>query len=654
MSTTKLSLIPLIALFAACPLAAQEMPAEGMEKVTFVDHVLPVLKARCGSCHNANDRKGSLSIETFAAVMEGGSSGAVIEPGDASSSYLFKLVNHEDEPKMPPNADKLPENELAVIKKWIELGALENSGSKANIKKKASLAKVEVTGTRPAEVAMPTRFFGESAVSTSTRNAVTALAASPWGPLAAVSGHHQITLYNTQTLQSYGALPFPEGQPQILKFSRTGDLLMAGGGRGGASGKVIVFDVKTGERKIEVGDEYDSVLAADLSPDQTMVALGGPKKMLRVYSTATGELLWEQKKHTDWLTAIEFSPDGVLLASGDRANGLIVWEAHSGNLFYDLLGHKGAITDVSWRLDSNVLASSSEDTTIQLWEMQNGGNIKNWGAHGGGASAVDFTRDGQLVSSGRDAKAALWNVDGAKVREFAGMTDLGMEVAFDAETKRILAGDWSGIVRVWNADDGAELGQLDTNPPTLDSQIALLQSRLPAVQEQVTATAAAAAAIKAQVDARNVQAEQLTQVAQTAQQQLDQSKNQTAAANTLVTTQQEAMQRAAEELMKAEAALAAAKAAFELAQKDVGAVQQAIGLAQAVQTQAQTAEQAAQQAKDAADKAVAEAKPTQDQLNALQAADAASQKSQQDLATLQSMLQQLIAAKDAGAQTAAK
>ena len=68
---------------------------------------------------------------------------------------------------------------------------------------------------------------------------------------------------------------FPEGTVHVLRFSRNGALLLAGGGRGGQSGLAVVWDVKTGKRVFEVGKEYDAVLAADLSPDLGLVALGG-------------------------------------------------------------------------------------------------------------------------------------------------------------------------------------------------------------------------------------------------------------------------------------------------------------------------------------------------------------------------------------------
>lgn len=87
----------------------------------------------------------------------------------------------------------------------------------------------------------------------------------------------------------------------------------------------MLFNVKSGERITEVGDELDVVLAADVSSDLSRRA-GSPKKMVRVYSVADGSLEYEMKKHTDWVTAIEFSPDGILLATADRGAGLMIWE----------------------------------------------------------------------------------------------------------------------------------------------------------------------------------------------------------------------------------------------------------------------------------------------------------------------------------------
>src|SRR6185437_11104489 len=275
-----------------------------------------------------------------------------------------------------------------LIRKWIEGGALESSGSVATAKAKPKFEfqlDAAALGKPSGTPAMPENVATEPFVPQARPSAVVAMAASPWAPLVAVAGHKQVLLYRTTDYHLVGVLPFPEGLIYTLKFSRNGDLLLAGGGRGGQSGLAVAWDVKKGTRVFEVGKEYDIVLAADISPDHSQVALGGPSKIVRVYNTADGSLAFEMRKHTEWVTAAEFSPDGVLLATGDRSNGLIVWESATGREFHDLRGHASFITDLSWRLDSNVLASASEDTTVKLWEMENGTAIKNFGAHGGGA-----------------------------------------------------------------------------------------------------------------------------------------------------------------------------------------------------------------------------------------------------------------------------
>src|SRR5262245_34730367 len=196
-------------LCGVCVLGTATAFADEPAKVTYVDNVQPIFRMRCGSCHNANDKKGGLAVDSYATLMAGGSSGTVVEGGALDASYLWQLVNHESEPKMPPNADKLPEAELAIIKKWIEGGVLETSGSTAKIKKSAAVAKIEVSTERPADIAMPQKYLGDSKLVTTRSNAVTALATSPWAPLAAVSGFKQIAIYNTATLELLGVLPFP-------------------------------------------------------------------------------------------------------------------------------------------------------------------------------------------------------------------------------------------------------------------------------------------------------------------------------------------------------------------------------------------------------------------------------------------------------------
>jgi len=565
--------------FAFLVVASQVVNADEAklpEKVNFQDHVLPIFRAKCGNCHSAGSAKGGLVLESFSASIQGGASGSVVEPGDLDGSRLWALVTHKEQPAMPPKEPKMPDEMLAVLKRWIEQGALENKDSTPKIKKKASLTlnTANVSGDKPeGPPPMPENVSTEPLVVSSRGNAVTALAASPWAPLAAVAGHKQVLLYNLDDQTLAGVLPFPEGTVHVLRFSRNGTLLLAAGGRGGQSGRVIVFDVKSGGRVFEIGAEPDVVLAADISANHGLIALGGPKKMVRVFSTADGEQQFEMKKHTDWITSVEFSPDGVLLATGDRSNGLVVWESNTGREFYVLNGHSGPVNGVSWRVDSNVLASASEDTTLRLWEMTNGTQVKAWGAHGGGAASIWFLRDGRLISTGRDRVSKLFDQNGAQVLAFAAHNDLGMKVAFSETNQLVLAGDWTGAVRLFDVKDGADRGTLTTNP-------APLAARLEAATQAAIASKGAA----------------------------DQAAAQLAALQKAVAEKKAAADAATKAAEAAPIALAAAQAAKADAEKQIGpktdllkAAEVAVASTAAALTQAQAEKEAAEKAEDKKD-----------------------------------------------------
>ena len=298
--------------------------------------------------------------------MQGGSSGAVIEPGDADSSQLFLLVTHQSEPFMPQNADKLPDSEIDLIRRWINGGALENSGSKA-VK---TQAESECRGRRrrpandPMSIPMPPRMVLEPAFRCRAPPMARSLATSPWAPLVAVASQRQVLALQHKRFELVGVFPFPEGQPNVVRFSRDGRLLLAGGGRPAASGKVVVWDITTGERVFEVGNELDAVLAADISPDHKRIALGGPQRAAYAFTQPKRASCNTKLRSTPiGCSAVEFSPDGVLLATADRNGGLCVWEAETGHEYLTLTGHTAAVNAVAWRSDSNVLASASEDAT---------------------------------------------------------------------------------------------------------------------------------------------------------------------------------------------------------------------------------------------------------------------------------------------------
>ena len=474
-------------------------------KVNFTDHILPIFRNSCTNCHNPDKQKAGLDLTTYQTAMAGGESGAAVKPGNADGSLMYKVATHAVEPKMPPKGDKLGDADLKLIKEWIAGFALETANSKPAVAQANKVDAAIVSLTRPdGPVPMPGDLPLEPFVRARPLGAVTSLAASPWAPLVAVGGQKQVFLYHVESLELLGILAFPEGFPNVLRFSKNAKLLLAGGGLGGKSGKVVMWDVITGDRVGVVGNEADAILAADLSADQQFVALGGPDKRVKIYQTKDGKQTAVIKKHTDWITAIAYSPDGKYLATGDRNGGVEIWEsAPEPKPFNTLAGHKSAVTALAFM--PGVLASGGEDGKITLWNVKEGASAKSWDGHAGGVLWVDFTPDGRLVSCGRDKVAKVWDSTGKAVAKTEAFGDLAIRAAMNGE--RVIAADWSGEVGVFALADGTakRIGALSANPPGIAEQLAAAEkmfaennAAMPVLQK---ALADAEAKVKAEAEA---------------------------------------------------------------------------------------------------------------------------------------------------------
>src|ERR1017187_209428 len=467
LQSTPLLLPTALFLFATLPAFAQVAGHPNYD-----DEVKPLFARRCFACHSAGEMRSGLNLDTYAGVLKGGSSGDVAMAGRAAPSMLYRAVAREEgAPQMPLGQAKLPDAEIAVIREWIQGGLLETAASLPKGPVGPSATYSGSTLNKPSGTpAMPEGLPVVVLKETARAHPVTALAASPWAPLVAVAGHDRIYLYDLSSRQAAGELAFPEGVPYVLRFSRDGAALLAAGGRGVQSGKAVLFDVRTGRRIVVVGEERDVVLAADISADGKLVALGGPGKIVKVYTVSDGKLLYEIKKHTDWITAVEFSPDGSRLATGDRAGAIYLWESAGGAAVGALADHKDAITSLSWRGDGALLASGSEDGQIIVWNVSDGFPIATvakahlpkaapgqYGVIPGGVLGVQFTSDGRILSVGRDAAIRAWSADG-KARGASPPNDaLLTRVAVSADGKLAIAGDYAGKVMVW---DGAKMSVL--------------------------------------------------------------------------------------------------------------------------------------------------------------------------------------------------
>ena len=102
--------------------------ADAKDPIIYKDLVNPILQARCVGCHGEEKSKGKLRLDSFEAVMKGGSDAGSdnVKPGNAKDSESIMRIHLplDDDDHMPPeDKDQLTKQEIQVLKFWVQSGA---------------------------------------------------------------------------------------------------------------------------------------------------------------------------------------------------------------------------------------------------------------------------------------------------------------------------------------------------------------------------------------------------------------------------------------------------------------------------------------------------------------------------------------------------
>jgi mono/diheme cytochrome c family protein len=107
--------------FVAFPVRAADPVPDAMLKAVAVT-AAAILEKHCVECHGGRLTRSGFDLTTREGLLKGGDGGPVIVPADATASRLYKLVSHAAEPGMPYKRQKLADDEIAVLKAWIDGG----------------------------------------------------------------------------------------------------------------------------------------------------------------------------------------------------------------------------------------------------------------------------------------------------------------------------------------------------------------------------------------------------------------------------------------------------------------------------------------------------------------------------------------------------
>lgn len=99
------------------------------DTVYFQVDVLPILRSSCAfsGCHGGGSSEDGVELSNYSNVM----ATADVRPGDSDGSDLYEMITETDLSKRmpPPPYNALDSSQIAMVRKWIEQGAKNNSCS---------------------------------------------------------------------------------------------------------------------------------------------------------------------------------------------------------------------------------------------------------------------------------------------------------------------------------------------------------------------------------------------------------------------------------------------------------------------------------------------------------------------------------------------
>jgi WD40 repeat protein len=453
----------LLTLFAAAVNAAEPTRAVSPQ-------AMAILKGNCFNCHNTEKKKGGLLLTSRAGLFKGGENGPVVTAGNGEKSKLIHFLSPESDPHMPPKK-QLSDKQIAVLRSWIDEGAVWNEQALANFGMDTPLEKL---GSLPQQY-----------------QPVLALALSPDGKALAVARGQSLTRYDLSNTNFTALTPAERHRDavQSLAWSHNGKLIASGSYR-----ELCIWDANTLKLTRRITNSFISrINAAAFCPDDTLLAVsdGLPTKsgIIRIWQTASWKPATNWEAHRDLIMALEFSHDGKMLASAGADKLAKIFqvvtrpEGPSGKELARFEGHGGHVLALGFSPDDSMLATAGADKVLNFWDTKTREQKITVPKHPAPLTALAWAANGKsLVTASEDGSARIYTdlkshsgkeqSEGAQMRALSTIDEVLYAIALSADGKTIYGGAHDGTVYIWNSD-GKLKRRLEQ--PKLPSQLARVE-----------------------------------------------------------------------------------------------------------------------------------------------------------------------------------
>jgi WD40 repeat protein/mono/diheme cytochrome c family protein len=500
--------IAIVALLAQQPPAAATNAtgnggAPAPKPVSFYKEIRPLLTAQCAGCHQPAKAGGKVVLTSHAATLASKRHDeSIVVAGKPDESQLLEAVlprgsgDSAKPPKMPKGRPALSDKQVDLLRRWIAEGALDDT---------PAAAAEQFTMDRPP-------VYRQQPV-------VTALDFSPDGKTLAVSGYHEVFLYQVGTPADAGvastatapaataaapsALPVKlaarlvgmSERIQSAVFSPDGSQLLVVGGSPARFGEVQLWDVSERKLRLSIPVGSDTLYGGSWSPDGKRVAFGGGDTSVRALDVEKGEPVFFNAASEDLALDTAWSTDGSHLVSVGRDRALKLFEVATQQFVDNVTSItpgalKGGLQAVDRHPTADTLLIGGSDGTPKTYMMyrkkdrQIGDDynlIKAYAPLAGRIFAAEWSADATrfVVAASNDGKGEVrvyaadqeqpvWSLPtGAPIYAATWRTTTGNATPPAAPTSDLIAaGGFDGRVVLIDAKDGHVIQSFDAAPTT--------------------------------------------------------------------------------------------------------------------------------------------------------------------------------------------